>query len=267
VRVLGLVIGVAACGRVGFDDRSARDAAAASSDSQRLVDAPTGHDEDGDGIPDAFDNCPHSANADQADTDGDGVGDVCDPEPTIPRQHIAYFDPLVTNPFQLNDATKFTATVDAVVADGTGGAAVMALPLTIGDDLIQIAGSIVSLGDVAGRQISMTNTTDITDPYDYAELFQDDDAHYVALSHYTGSDYGPISSQDLGADVPTGSFVFAWSPAASTESAGLVVYLGSAALGAQAMLDQSPAGTVLQTNVTDLVVQIDYIVAIATDEN
>ena len=35
-------------------------------------------DADGDGVPDASDNCPSQANADQADYDGDGQGDVCD---------------------------------------------------------------------------------------------------------------------------------------------------------------------------------------------
>src|SRR5580698_1463186 len=67
---------VAACGRVGFD-------------AENL------HDEDGDGVPDIRDNCPHLPNADQLDSDGDGVGDVCDPEPTIPRQSIALFTPLL----------------------------------------------------------------------------------------------------------------------------------------------------------------------------
>jgi len=38
-------------------------------------------DSDGDGVPDAIDNCPDVPNPDQADWDGDGVGDACDPNP------------------------------------------------------------------------------------------------------------------------------------------------------------------------------------------
>jgi hypothetical protein len=35
-------------------------------------------DGDGDGVPDASDNCPAASNANQADSDGDGKGDACD---------------------------------------------------------------------------------------------------------------------------------------------------------------------------------------------
>lgn len=39
-----------------------------------------GADTDGDGVPDASDNCTLVANADQRDTNGDGFGNVCDPD-------------------------------------------------------------------------------------------------------------------------------------------------------------------------------------------
>ena len=42
-------------------------------------------DSDGDGITNNLDNCPSTANADQADTDADGVGDVCDNAPNTPN--------------------------------------------------------------------------------------------------------------------------------------------------------------------------------------
>jgi hypothetical protein len=37
-------------------------------------------DADGDGVPDARDNCTLAANADQRDTDADGYGNICDPD-------------------------------------------------------------------------------------------------------------------------------------------------------------------------------------------
>ncbi len=36
-------------------------------------------DSDGDGIPDAFDDCPNAADPSQTDADHDGIGDACDP--------------------------------------------------------------------------------------------------------------------------------------------------------------------------------------------
>jgi len=52
------------------------------------VDEPCPSDSDGDTIADPYDNCPNSANSDQADADSDGVGDVCDncPDTANPDQ-------------------------------------------------------------------------------------------------------------------------------------------------------------------------------------
>lgn len=40
-------------------------------------------DQDGDGVPDACDNCPFVFNPTQQDTNGDGIGDVCDTRATL----------------------------------------------------------------------------------------------------------------------------------------------------------------------------------------
>ena len=37
-------------------------------------------DTDGDGVPDAADNCSNAANAAQLDANGDGYGNICDPD-------------------------------------------------------------------------------------------------------------------------------------------------------------------------------------------
>ncbi len=46
-------------------------------------------DQDGDGVPDASDNCPTVSNPDQADANGNGVGDACESAPTVAISPIA----------------------------------------------------------------------------------------------------------------------------------------------------------------------------------
>jgi hypothetical protein len=73
-----------------------------------------GHDEDGDGVADIADPCPHLANADQ-DTDGDGIGDACDPYPHTPGDHMFFY--------------SFATGTDDLVLDSGGVAALDALEL------------------------------------------------------------------------------------------------------------------------------------------
>lgn len=50
------------------------------------------HDEDGDVVPDACDNCPHVANPTQPNSDGDDLGDACDPRPADPTSALVAFE-------------------------------------------------------------------------------------------------------------------------------------------------------------------------------
>ena len=128
-----------ACGRFGFDHGNdtgdgpggARDGAVTDDATDAAMeDGPTAdafvcmggtaHDEDGDGIRDFCDVCPHMADPAQADSDGDRVGNICDPEPTNPRQQIVVFDT-----FETLDAAWAnnggTIAGDQLVLDARGG--------------------------------------------------------------------------------------------------------------------------------------------------
>ena len=133
VRWLALVVW-SGCGRVAFDDT--------------FCESAVGHDEDRDGIDDACDGCPHVADPTQRDDDGDTVGNACDPNPTIPRERIAFFDPFTT----MRDEWEFFLTPveftgDAISQDlsnGTIYAQNRIAPLQVG--FYQIAGRIAPAG-------------------------------------------------------------------------------------------------------------------------
>ena len=124
-------------------------------------------DTDGDGVPDASDDCPLVPNADQADADGDGVGDACDNCPVTfnPNQQDRDGDgmgdacilcttvgPLlrytltdirigsnVTAPPLLAPDRTLVATADAIADDGTwlGNAWVSRITMTSGYTVVQ----------------------------------------------------------------------------------------------------------------------------------
>jgi hypothetical protein len=84
----------------GFADEDGGPGDGPLPDIDARIDAPiANHDEDGDGVDDAIDNCPHDANGQQrnigessAGRAPDGVGDACDPDPDQPGNEILFFD-------------------------------------------------------------------------------------------------------------------------------------------------------------------------------
>lgn len=75
-------------------------------------------DNDGDGIPDADDNCPQAMNTNQSDIDNDGVGDACDDQDDTDTDGDGVRDDADNCPFTAN-----AAQLDAD-EDGTGDACV-----------------------------------------------------------------------------------------------------------------------------------------------
>lgn len=75
-------------------------------------------DSDGDGVPDIADNCPDTANADQADSNGNGIGDACDPsKPDLIVESLTHTPENPTT----SDLITFVAVVRNVGDDVAGG--------------------------------------------------------------------------------------------------------------------------------------------------
>jgi hypothetical protein len=136
------------CGRLYFD--SVGDGSAV-----RTCPSPVGHDEDGDGVDDACDGCPHIFDPDQLDSDGDGVDDVCDPHPTEPRDSIAFFDPFVAQrPEWTLDASATFANDQLVVDARTVGFTAM-LQGSPATDLYSYAAHVTAGTAGIGSQFSL----------------------------------------------------------------------------------------------------------------
>lgn len=87
----------------------------ASSSAQADVRTSVAGDVDGDGVPDAFDNCRGIANPQQEDSDGDAIGDICDLDPFDATNVEDADADTVADPF---DNCPSDANLDQANADG-----------------------------------------------------------------------------------------------------------------------------------------------------
>lgn len=195
---LSLLLAVfAGCGRVGFD------AAGVDASSDARPDAPPcaalGHDEDGDGVDDACDVCPHLVDPQQGDTDGDRVGDACDPLPTSPTERIAYFEPMTSLPMTWIVAGPAPVLRgDSVVFDGIPSGLRVTVPIPVGDDVITYGGRL-GAGGMMARQITLVASE--PNGYYYCELYDSGSAAKFGAT-YTVDDVNFISLTEAVAQRP-----------------------------------------------------------------
>jgi hypothetical protein len=166
-----LVAAVCGCGRIGFDAVAGADGAVPGSDAGASFACTAGHDEDGDGVDDCVDVCPHIADPGQADSDGDHVGDACDPHPSLPIDRIVFFDPFVSQRPEWSFFAPAIYANDALEFDAAGSTWEMSQAFVPAPHTFGFAGHVAPLGAIAPWQIAL-GFTDDTALY-YCELFQD----------------------------------------------------------------------------------------------
>jgi len=198
------VLAVLASGcRFAFDDVTTRsDATMRDGALPDLPDGLFGHDEDGDGIPDTIDLCPHVASTANGDSDGDGVGDVCDPEPTNNRQSWVLFESMTSATSLTMGAGGWTLNTDDYSFFDQTDPAQLLYTGTIQDIDAWIGFDIDTLGTGGLQAAIITNGMMV--PYWYGELYDGGSGARISISEFDGTNYNARSTTPVAATFPVG---------------------------------------------------------------
>lgn len=236
-RFAGL-LALVGCGRLGFDLGTNGDARGDSIGLPDLV-APLGHDEDGDGVVDVDDTCPHLVAA-QTDRDGDTVGDDCDPYPDTPGESIALFATMVAGDQPLTfgtggdpDPGMWTQGADSVRFSGALGSDQNLygegfLPINLANVRIAMGIDIVDVvpGSATNQnQLALGSTDQL--PLYFIELNQRPGQYDVAsLTHYDGVNYIQTQAADLANGIHAGPVFFQITQQANVYTSGEISWPG-----------------------------------------
>ena len=168
---LTVLVLVSACGRIAFDGR----------DDAHVCSVTSGHDEDGDGIDDLCDVCPHLADVEQRDSDGDRVGDACDPEPAVARQSIQLFDSFATQDAAWTQLGPSTFMPDELVMNVAGASASVRRSFAHAHDTI-VVGAVAGTAAPGQHLFAIMFRRSADAALYYCEIFDDDT---MALVKYT----------------------------------------------------------------------------------
>jgi len=250
---------VAGCGRIGFDSIATSDGT--PSDGTPL----TGHDEDGDGIPDPGDVCPHVPDPAQADQDGDRVGDACDREPTNPRQSITAFFAMTPEEMGVTiGAGAWTRDADSWhnAADSYARLEV-AVPI---DNVDLWFGADVTAKGVPAYQLAIITSYIGNQPYFYGELYERMGGPNVArVIQYDGTTYVPQAETPLASGLHLGSATVH----VTIDAATAPVYSLEAGWAGEPYTVSAPAPghtpqPIFNVTVQHVTVDVRYVIVIAT---
>jgi thrombospondin type 3 repeat protein len=216
------VVAVAACGRVDFAARG--DGGDAIGDGVAPLCAnPIGHDEDGDGVDDACDVCPHIADPAQLDSDRDGVGDACDPEPSNPRQHFALFATMRPGDQPFTTAGTWTQLADSFAFDGNGYGGL--------DADLQVANAVFAMG------FTVTGDTNGPDVQHQIEIYPHDDSGTFTELGFNGTGTANVPDAAIGYFDGTTYPNYLTMPTASGIHSGAMTITGRWVIGQSVTLD------------------------------
>ena len=256
-------------------------------------DGPPG-DGDGDGVPDATDNCPAKPNADQhnedadtlgdvcdpcphlagnaADSDGDGVGDACDPQPTIAKQRIKFFDPFTASLPEWTLDTGVTRVGETLrILTGSSGASAY-LTAATGEMRVAMAGTVVSITSPAsgehqisvlfGKNSSGTN-------YHYTEFYDSGgSAGEISITKAAGSNFTNLAGTAYSGTLPLGAWSMRDDVSVAAQQVGFEARLGGTSYGPYtgntANIPAMIAAAKLKISAINADVRVDYVIVIET---